>query len=802
MIDRLARGSALVFAWAWVWMAGAALAQDRESPPAFQLPANLALPGLGAGNDEPTFAAQFQLKKDSREGRLSFTIKLPAEWHVYSLTQKTGGPLKSRIGIDAAPEFEVTGAFEPNRDPEIHRYPEIYGDLPVEEHSGAVTWTAPIRLAEGVDPTQLKIAGKYDGLRCRGGADGQCIPVRKTFTAAFAGYFEPPAASGEFRASGSAVKIRGHIEPRVVEPGGTATLVLEAIPDEGYHIYAYSEKPLENAFANKPTLIVLPKTSGLAYGQPQPSQEVVVKPAQGDLPEQRYHEGEVRWTIELRTQKDAQPGEKTIGGEIGYQVCTESNCQMPVAATFQGTLTVGEGRQDGVTPLSFAGGKYNDVAKLAAVTPAATIGGTDASTASAPPIPLATLALMIGSGLLGGLILNLMPCVLPVIGLKVLSFAQQGGESRGRVLALNLAFSLGLLSVFLVLATLAAFAQLGWGEQFTHLGFKVFMTALVFAMALSFLGVWEIPIPGFTGGKKAHDLQDREGMDGAFFKGMFTTVLATPCSGPFLGPVFGFTLAQPPWVTYVLFASVGLGMASPYLLLGVFPQLIRFLPRPGAWMETFKEIMGFVLLGTVVFLFSTINRDYYVATLTLLVAIWFGCWWIGRTSYSATPRQRVTAWVGGVATAAAIGTLAFVLLAPGKQALPWQPWSPAALAQAKAEGKTVMVDFTADWCLTCKTNLKFFINTKRVRDLVEQHDVQPLLADWTDESEEIKQALAELGSNSIPLLAIYPADRPHEPIVLRDLLTEDKVVDALKEAGPSKTARADTAATLQASAGR
>jgi thiol:disulfide interchange protein len=197
--------------------------------------------------------------------------------------------------------------------------------------------------------------------------------------------------------------------------------------------------------------------------------------------------------------------------------------------------------------------------------------------------------------------------------------------------------------------------------------------------------------------------------------------------------------------------------------------------------------MGFVLLGTVVFLFSTINRDYYIPTLTLLVGIWFACWWIGRTSYAATTGKRVGAWIGGAATAAAIGLFAFTVLAPSKEVLPWKPWSPAALAQAQSEGRTVMVDFTADWCPTCKWNLKTAINTNRVREMVENQGVAPLLADWTDHNDEIKQALLELNSNSIPVMAIYPADRPHEPIILRDLLSEADVVEALRQAGPSRT---------------
>ena len=179
-----------------------------------------------------------------------------------------------------------------------------------------------------------------------------------------------------------------------------------------------------------------------------------------------------------------------------------------------------------------------------------------------------------------------MPCVLPVIGLKVLSFAKQGGQSRADILGLNLAYAAGLLAVFMVLATLAALVQLGlgnenlnWGELNTFTSFKVSMTALVFAMALAFLGVWEIPIPGFASSSKATELSAQEGPVGAFCMGAFTTLLATPCSGPFLGPVFGYTITQPPLVTYAVFGSVGLGMALPYLRDRRLPGNARAAPQ-------------------------------------------------------------------------------------------------------------------------------------------------------------------------------------------------------------------------------
>jgi thiol:disulfide interchange protein len=349
-----------------------------------------------------------------------------------------------------------------------------------------------------------------------------------------------------------------------------------------------------------------------------------------------------------------------------------------------------------------------------------------------------------------------------------------------------------MMLVFLLLATLAALMKLGlsnesfgWGELNTLTWFKVGMSSLVFAMALSFFGVWEIPIPGFATSGKATELSTREGAMGAFMMGIFTTILATPCSGPFLGPVFGYTLSQSPAVIYLVFSSVGLGMALPYLLIGAVPSLVSWLPKPGAWMDTFKQLLGFVLLATVVWLFSSIHPDYFIATLSLLFGIWFACWWIGRTPLTAPTPVRQTAWIGGVGVAILIGVGAFHFLTPGKSVLPWQPYSRAALAAARAEGKTVLVDFTAQWCLTCKTNSKLAINREEVRQRVAKNGVVTLLADWTDRNDTIKEALRELGSQSIPLLAIYPADRSREVILLPDLLTQQKVLDALDEAGPS-----------------
>ncbi len=479
------------------------------------------------------------------------------------------------------------------------------------------------------------------------------------------------------------------------------------------------------------------------------------------------HKDEVTWYAPIELAEGVAADQLRIVGKVVAQPCDANSCLPPQDFAF--TARLGHGK-----PLPQA--------------------GASAAGKAAAGVVWSELLITLLSAFVGGVILNVMPCVLPVISLKLMSFVQQAGESRARIFLLNLWYTAGVMAVFLLLAALAAGASLAWGEQFTMAWFKVALTAIVFAMALSFLGVWEIPIPGFAGSGKAGELQAKEGPSGAFFKGVFATILATPCSGPFLGPVFAFLMTKPPLMIYLVFGAMGLGMASPYLIIGLFPTLIRAIPRPGAWMEVFKNLMGFVLLGTVVYLFSTLTPNYVVPTLTLLTGIGFACWLIGRTPLTVGSWGRGAAWAGGMAAAALSGVLAFVVLLQNPK-IPWQPFTPAALAAARAEGKTVLVDFTANWCLTCKWNLKVAIDRPRVRELIERNRVVPMLADWTDRSDTIKQQLNELGKNSIPLLVVWPPEG--DPIVKPDLLTESQVVEALTAAGPSRPLAAAAASVAQ-----
>ncbi|MFM8892096.1 MAG: thioredoxin family protein [Planctomycetia bacterium] len=611
--------------------------------------------------------------------------------------------------------------------------------------------------------------------------------------------FDPLAAiSAEL---GSPAKIQA-----VIEPGaGQDVLVVTAALEPGWHLYSLEQKP----GGPQATRITIAKDSpGKVAGPFRPDapphrRTVVGVPGWEGLVVEE-HEGTVTWRAPL----EADAAE--VRGSVSLQLCRDNACTPPETIPFKAVrgdgqavavpTPPGQGGDDATSPPGRTNTDAGDEARASAAVPAIPAGSI-------------SLPLALAMGLLGGLILNLMPCVLPVLGLKLMSFAQQSGRARQEVLELNLWYCAGLYAVFFGLATASVAANLGlagsnlaWGEQFTSTRFNIAMAAVVFAFALSFLGVWELPIPGFIGAG-AGRLQAEEGPAASFFKGVLGTVLATPCSGPFLGPVFGFTLTQSTGVTYAVFASIATGMALPYFLVGLFPGLVRFLPRPGAWMETLKEVLGFVMLGTVVFLFTFLDHAWFVPTFALLVGIWAACWWIGRAQQASGGSVGFSRWVQSAGIVAAVGALSFTLLGPVSSVIPWEPFSPERLADLRRSGTTVLVDFSADWCMTCKYNLATAIETEKVRQEIERNHVVPLLADWTDGSPDIKRMLESLQSRSIPVLAIFPAAEPNaaapEPIVLRDLLTESQVLSAIRRAGPSRVAPPDIrAASKQSSAGR
>jgi thiol:disulfide interchange protein/DsbC/DsbD-like thiol-disulfide interchange protein len=389
--------------------------------------------------------------------------------------------------------------------------------------------------------------------------------------------------------------------------------------------------------------------------------------------------------------------------------------------------------------------------------------------------------------LVGGLILNVMPCVLPVISLKIFGFVSEAGERPDKAFKLALVFSAGILGCFAILAAIVTFfraigAQVGWGFQFQDYRFVLAIACLVFAFALNLFGVFELTVSARATGGLAK-LASGGGYGGAFFQGAFATILATPCTAPFLGTASAFAFTQPAWATFLIFFSIGIGMALPYLLLAVQPKWLRYLPKPGQWMVRLKQVLGFLLLATLLWLFWIVGRlrgvDGMVELGGLLLLIGILAWIKGSFwTPVSSGRSRALAALAMVAVlVAAIGSYFFVT-APSE--LPWQAFSQQSLNNALQSGRPVFVDFTADWCITCKANERFALDTAAVRQAFAQNQVVVLRADWTHGDPEITQILKEHGRAGVPMYLFYPGGKDRPPVVLPELISSQTVLDAMK----------------------
>ncbi|MFT5048716.1 MAG: thiol:disulfide interchange protein [Chlamydiales bacterium] len=371
---------------------------------------------------------------------------------------------------------------------------------------------------------------------------------------------------------------------------------------------------------------------------------------------------------------------------------------------------------------------------------------------------------------LAGMILNVMPCVLPVISIKILSFVQQAGEDRARIFKLGVAFAAGIVVVFLVLAALALSLNLSWGQQFQSAEFLVVMIGIVFAFALSMFGVYELGVPQAVGA--AASGPPREGLADAFFKGMLATLLATPCSGPFLGTTLTWTLSQPPVTVVAIFLSLGLGMAFPYVVLTAQPALLKFLPKPGAWMETFKQAMGFVLMATVVYLMISLRQDLLLFTIAFLVFVAMGCWWWGRfATYDQSSAQRMGTFGMSILIVALGAQISFksfrgLFESDHDGAVEWIDFDPDQFKADLGE-HSVFVDFTADWCPNCKYNETFVYDSEEVQQKFAEKGVVVYKADITHKGARtsmIERLMSKLDTVSIPFMAVFPHTSPNEPL--------------------------------------
>ena len=386
--------------------------------------------------------------------------------------------------------------------------------------------------------------------------------------------------------------------------------------------------------------------------------------------------------------------------------------------------------------------------------------------------------------LLGGMILNLMPCVFPILSLKVLGFAQGDRNNVRAQRASGVAFAAGVVLSFLalagaLLALRAAGDAVGWGFQLQSPVVVSLLALLFFALGLNLSGVFEFGsfLPsGLASAQAKNPVVD------AALSGVLAAVVASPCTAPFMGAALGFAVTQSPAMALAIFAALGVGMALPYLLLAWFPAWLKHLPKPGPWLATFKQVLAFPLYATVVWLAWVLvlqtSGDIIPRFGTGLVLVGLAAWLLGRARGMAGRVLAVIALAAGIAAAWPHAEEAPASSAASAPKEGWTAYSKAALTEAAAAGKPVFIDFTAAWCVTCQVNKKVVLETREVRDAFAAKNIVLMRGDWTRRDPEITAALSEFGRSGVPVYALYLPGKP--PVLLPEILRTQIILDALK----------------------
>ena len=662
-------------------------------------------------------------KAVSRE-RVEFTWKIAPGYYLY----------RHRFGVSAADSSFKTN---PLQIPDGKKHTdEFFGK--VETYRSGVTLVQTGAAATGVDSVSFKV--KYQGC-----ADiGVCYPPQTRTLSVALPVPEDGAAAGS-PATGA--------DP-LAGLAGSAPLLGQgdALPEEqAFHYEAIANSPSELLVRLTPangyylyrdkTAFKLLGADGVSLGGPRWPE---------GKPHHDEHFGDVVVYFDvaeiplplIRSNEAAQ----TLTLQANFQGCqTDGICYRPMSRTVTIELPAGAG------------------AVVAAAS--AAIGPDTANGIAAEVAPTVGLFASLLFALVGGLILNLMPCVLPVLSFKALGLAQ-ASRSHSHARAHALWYTAGVLASFaligaLVLGLRSAGQALGWGFQLQQPEVVGGLTLLMFAIGLSLSGVFQF---GATLAGVGQSLTEKSGAAGDFFTGVLAVVVASPCTAPFMAGALGYAFTAPVLPAMLVFLALGLGLALPFLLIGFVPALASRLPRPGAWMETLKLWLAFPMYLTAVWLLWVFGKqrgmDAVAVLLIAAVVLALGLWWLEKQRYAERPAQKLLAW-GLIAVALAASVAAVRLPAQAAAQVVAQgtvAYSAKALAEARAAGKPVFIDMTADWCITCKVNEKAVLHTDAFRDLLQRTGTIYMVGDWTDQDEEISAFLDQFHAPGVPLYVVYPAN--------------------------------------------
>lgn len=786
-------------------------------------------PAFQIGGADPEVSAI--LKADKQPGVVVFelTLTIPDGANSYSMAKDFPKPTIIELsGIDGwrALDQQFTLSPKPKR-----AFDEVFSKE-VEKLVGTTVFSRRYLAPQGVNIKNASFNGKIDFLLCD---KGSCTPKSEKFKANFDSTAKqvsvapeptPPAApesspsdepvsqpaaldspakqstalsygyeltptrkvGGESKTD--PVLLQFQIIPAEPQTGDEVEVAISMQLHDGWNTYGLvkAETQIET-----PTIIQIEDVSGLKAlddWTPDFAPEAHVT----EVGTSNVHRERVTWRRRFQVTDAAQVG---VSGKITYQICKKS-CMQPLPLQFAlGTLQQADKIAGAVavrTPLAVSGNLASSAASEESADDLYVVETEGAIESLGVALPLAFI---------GGLLLNFMPCVLPVLAIKILSLVQQAGESRSRILTLNLSYTAGVLLVFLLLAVVSA--AIGWGGQFQNRTYAILMSIIVFSMGLSLLGVFELPIPGLVPSANHHS----EGILAAFNTGIVATLLATPCTGPFMGVVIAFAASQPTIVNFLIFGTMGLGMASPYLIAGFFPKIVNWLPKPGMWMVRFKQFAGFVLMGTVIWLMNvSLDAATHVPLLILLLGVAVFLWMIGlgtasgktmlgrpllnaallaapmiaygiydiRTTPESTATDRVAAKMGRDEKGP-----------EDISEMPWEPFSEARMTELRQQGVPMLIDFTADWCGVCKANELWALNRKPTVEFVRKNGIVPLVADYTQEDAEIRKWLERFGVQSVPLAVIFPADKTQNAVAIPGPYTMDGIIDRLEKAVATKS---------------